>query len=57
MAEKNCRQFRLLIWNSYIGQFVHSVGWEGIGKGGGLGDYHYFSPLRVCLIREHENLV
>ena len=39
---KICRQFRLLIWNSIIGQFVHPVG------GGGVncvaGGYSYFNP-------------
>ena len=28
---KNCRQFSLLIWNSFIGQFVHPVRGEGMG--------------------------
>ena len=28
---KNCRQFRLLTWNSPIGQFVLKVGEEGMG--------------------------
>ena len=26
-----CRQLRLQSWNSFIGQFVHPVGREGIG--------------------------
>ena len=26
MTGKNCRQFSLLTWNSFIGQFVHPVG-------------------------------
>ena len=30
---KNCRQFRLLTWTSFIGQFVHPVGVEVIGYG------------------------
>ena len=30
----SCRQFRLLQWPSFIGQFVHSVGEEGMGKCG-----------------------
>ena len=28
---KNCRQFSLLTGNSFIGQFVHPVGGEGMG--------------------------
>ena len=28
---KNCRQFRLLFTQSFIGQFVYPVGGEGIG--------------------------
>ena len=40
-----CRQFRLLIWTSFNGQFVHPVGWEGMGKGGyGHG---FFVQLRI----------
>ena len=43
-----CRQFSLLTWTSFIGQFIHIVE----GK-----RYHYFSQLRVHFIREHENLM
>ena len=32
---KNCRQFSLLTWNSFIGQFVHLVVGKGMGKRGG----------------------
>ena len=39
---KICRQFRLLIWASFIGQFVHQIGVEGMGGG-----YRYFSQLRA----------
>ena len=46
MNLKNC-QFSLLIWTSFIGQFVDPVGGEGWGKGSG-GGYH-FSQLRVLL--------
>ena len=28
---KNCRQFMLLTWNLFIGQFVHPVGGYGMG--------------------------
>ena len=39
----NCRQFRLLIYWSFIGQFVQPVG------GGGDGVQRYFIPLQVTL--------
>ena len=32
---ENCHIFRLLTWNSFIGQFVHPVGGVGMGKAGG----------------------
>ena len=28
---KNCREFRLLTWNSFIGNFVHPVEGEWVG--------------------------
>ena len=31
---KNCRQFRLITWNSFIGQFVHPLGEYGVGLKG-----------------------
>ena len=31
MTGKNCHKFRLLTLNSFIGQFVHPVGGEGMG--------------------------
>ena len=31
MTGKNCHQFSLLTLNSFIGQFVHPVGGEGMG--------------------------
>ena len=31
MTGKNCRQFMLLTWKSFIGQFVHPVGVESLG--------------------------
>ena len=36
-GKKNCCQFRLLTWTSFIDQFVYLVGEEGSGwgKGGG----------------------
>ena len=47
-------QFRLLIWTSFIGQFVRQVGGKGDGVKVGMGcivscQYHF--------IRIHENLV
>ena len=41
MTGENFRQF-----SSFMGQFVHPVGGEGLGKGGGRGN-RYFSPLQV----------
>ena len=29
---KNCRQFSLITWNSFICQFVHPLGGKGMGK-------------------------
>ena len=44
MTRENCRQFRLLTWNSFIGQFVPTVGgWLARSK------FHF--------IIENENLV
>ena len=31
MKGKNCCQFSLLTWNSFMGQFVHPVVWEESG--------------------------
>ena len=47
---KNCRQFRLLTWTSFIGQLVHPIG--GIGGGGD----RIFRQLQVFII-EHNYLV
>ena len=32
MTGDNCRQFRLITWTLFIGQFVHPLGGEGIGE-------------------------
>ena len=45
----NCRQFRLLTWNSFIGQFVHIVGGEGMGWMACITRYVYY------FIRVHDN--
>ena len=29
---ENCREFRLLTWTTFIGQFIQPVGWEGKGS-------------------------
>ena len=46
MTREKCRQCRLLTWTmtSYIGQFVHPVGVEGVNR--------YFSQLQVSLFLE-----
>ena len=51
---KNC-QFRLLTWNSFIGQFVHSVGGREWGKGGEC--IVFTSRYMFHFIRVHGNLV
>ena len=45
------RQFRLLIWNSFISQFVDPVREEAMGCRGwiGGGGDRCFSPMRVLL--------
>ena len=34
MTGKICRQFILLLWTPFIGQFIYPVGGEGMSKGG-----------------------
>ena len=46
MTGKNCRQVRLLIWKSFIGQSVYPVG-GGDGVKRVYEEYRYFSQLRV----------
>ena len=47
LTEANfCRQVKLIIWTSFIGQFVNSVGGDWV--------YCLYSQLRVSL---YENLV
>ena len=41
------KKLRLLIWHSFIGQFVYPV--EGDGVKWVDGGYRYFRPLRVLL--------
>ena len=54
--EHNFPQFRLLIWTSFIGQFVHSVGEEGMGKRDDWED-RYINQLQVSLYESNSNLV
>ena len=48
-------QFRLLRWNSFIGQLVHLVEGKGMGDGVmGLDEgYRYLSPQRVFTLLEN----
>ena len=50
------RQFRMLTWISFIGQFIHPVekGWV---KGGGREEIFILASCMFHSIREHENLV
>ena len=48
------RQFRLLQWSLFFGQFVYSIRWEGMGLREGN---HYLAHYKVQYTREHENLV
>ena len=49
---KKCRQFRLLLPLSFIGQVFYPVGEGGKEKMGEFGDFSKFH-----FIREHENLM
>ena len=52
---KNCSLFRLLRLTSFIGQFVHKVGGNGVKKlGGGI---VILSSCEYYFFRVHENLV
>ena len=44
----NCRQFKLLSWTSFIGQFVYPMGGGDLVKGLDR-EYRYFSPPRASL--------
>ncbi len=48
---KNCRQFRLLLWSSFIGSFIHS---SSSRRGHVCG---FLSCYKFHFIRVHENLV
>ena len=54
--QKNCPQFRLLTWTSFIAQFIHPVGGK-VGVKGMDWGYRYFSQLRVLLYLVHANLM
>ena len=47
----NCRDFRLLLLTSLIGQFVHPVGGEG------MGDIVILARYKYHFIRVHVNMV
>ena len=51
MTGGNCSQFRVLIWNSFIGQVVHPLG------GKGMEVNVILARCKVHFIREHENVV
>ena len=53
----NCRQFRLLFPLSFIGQYVHSVGGEWIGRREWEGEVIILARCVFYFIREHEHLV
>ena len=51
-------QFRLLIWTSFIGQFVRQVGGKGDGVKDGMGCIVIvIASCQYHFIRMHENLV
>ena len=47
MTGKKWRQFSLLTGNSFVGQFVHPVGRDGMGDNRVEGRNRQFSPLQV----------
>ena len=49
--------FIFLIWYSFIGQFVHLVGGEGMGYGMWMGGIVILASWEYNFIRIHENLV
>ena len=44
------KKFRLLTRNSFIGQFIHPLGEDGV-KGVDVG-YHHFGPLKISLLEK-----
>ena len=46
----------LLTWTSFIGQFLHPLGGQGRGKGGGWGIV-ILANYKFHFIRVHDNLV
>ena len=52
LTRENCHQFRLLIWNSLIDQFVHPVGmgllkWMGGIVGLASCEYHFYKYIKI----------
>ena len=56
MKGLNCRQFSLLTWNSFIGQFVYPVGGERMEKGMEGGN-RYVGQLRASLQDPSNNIL
>ena len=55
---KNYRQFSLLTWNLFIGQFVHPVGGSGgIGIKGVKGDIDILPKYKFHFFNVHDNLL
>ena len=54
---RKCRQFSLLTWTLFIGQFVHSVGGKELGKLDGWRESFFLASYKLNFFREHENLV
>ena len=52
---ENCRQFRLLKWTSFIGQFIHLVGGDGIM--GMDREVVILASTKFHFIRVHDNLM
>ena len=55
MTGENCRQFWLLTWTSFIGQFVYPVGEEGMGVKGMDGVIVILASNKFKFIRVHED--
>ena len=54
---KNCRQFSLLTWNMFIGQFVHPLGRDVVGKMGGKGEIANLAPKKSYFMLTCQNIL
>ena len=54
---ENCRQSNLLTWNSFISQFVHPVGEEGMGYRCWMRYIVILARTKFHFIIVHDNLV